>query len=221
MKKRIISTLLSLILTLCMLLSITSVSASSESYFTDVADDAWYSDAVNFLYYWEVMNGTGDNKFSPDATLTRDMVATILHRREGEPSMSGVDNPFSDVPEGTWYTDAVKWAYYNNIVTGYGDGRFGPTDAVTKEQLALLLYRTGVESGTMPSAFGEGRDFKDLAKVNDWAYEAVSALNGLGVFVNLQGDYFNPQAAATRAEVASILYRYIVIMTAANDGYSG
>ena len=201
-----------------MALTIMPMAANAEQIFTDVSEDAWYSDAVNFCYNWNLMNGTGNNQFSPNATLTRGMIVTILHRWEGTPDSSGIGNPFSDVPAGTWYTDAVKWAAANNIVNGYGDGKFGPNDAVTKEQLAVLIYRMGTESELLPPAIGEGIAFKDLDKVSDWAYEAVFTLNELGVFVNIPGINFGPQTSATRAEVASVLYRYVVLVAAANDG---
>ena len=222
MKKRGTSRFLSVLLTLCVALSVASVSANAEDQvFTDVPEGAWYFDAVNYSYMWGLMNGTGDDKFEPNANLNRGMIVTILYRYEGEPGVAGLDNPFTDVPEGTWYTDAVKWAAANNIVNGYGDGRFGPNDAVTKEQMALLVYRIGESGGMMPPTMGAGRDFRDLATVNDWAYDAVSKLNDMGVFVNLPGENFRPNIPATRAEVASILYRYIVIMSAVNDGFSG
>jgi len=217
-KKTMRKKLLALLLTLCMLLSISAVAAGAEQAFTDVSEDAWYSDAVNFCYYWNLMNGTGDNKFSPNTTLTRGMIVTILHRWEATPDASGLGNPFSDVPEGTWYTDAVKWAAANNIVNGYGDGKFGPNDPVTKEQLALLIYRISDGSGMILPDIDVGRYFDDIYKTSVWAYEAVSELNKWGVFVNLPGNSFGPQTPATRAEVASILYRYIIVMSAANDG---
>ena len=219
MKKYRTSRFLSVLLTLCMVLSITAVTASAEEQmFTDVSDDAWYSDAVNFCCNWGLMNGTGDDKFSPNATLTRGMIVTILHRWEGTPDASELDNTFSDVPDDIWYTDAVKWAAANDIVNGYGGDKFGPNDAVTKEQLAVLIFRLGTGYGEIPPEMNEGRDFKDLDSVSEWAAEAVNTLNDRGVFVNLPGDTFNPKAAATRAEVASVIYRYIVVIAAANDG---
>ena len=218
MKNRRTSKLLGALLTLSILLSILPLAASAEQIFTDVSEDAWYSDAVNFCYSWNMMNGTGDGQFSPNATLTRGMIVTIFYRWDATPDASAYDNPFSDVPAGQWYTDAVKWAAANNIVSGYGDGNFGPNDPVTKEQLALLFCRLAEGGGIEIHDFGVDRAFTDLNQVSSWASEAVNELNRWGILVDLPGNTFGPQNAATRAEVASILYRYVVIVTAATDG---
>ena len=218
MKRNKTSRFLSVILALCMLLSIAPMTAGAEQPFTDVSEDAWYSQAVNFCYFWGLMNGTGDGLFSPDAPLTRGMIVTILYRLENEPEVDS-GNPFTDVSEGTWYTDAVKWAAANNIVSGYGGGLFGPDDDVTKEQLAVIIYRMALESGFMLNTVGEGMAYTDMNKVSTWAYIAVERLNELNMFINIPGSSFNPQTPATRAEVASILDRYILMLSAASDGY--
>ena len=218
MKKSRTRSLLGIIVILCMVLSITPLTASAEQIFTDVSEDAWYGEAVNFCYNWNLVNGTSANRFSPNATLNRGMMVTILYRWEGTPDVSGLDNPFPDVSEGTWYTNAVKWANANNIVTGYSNGKFGPDDAVTKEQLAVILHRMGEEVGLVPPAVSGGVAFTDINQVGDWSYEAVSTLNKLGMFMDIPSDKFGPQTPATRAEVATIFYRYVVITTAATDG---
>ena|GEM_PF-1928098 len=187
-------------------------SYTEEFSFIDVSANAWYFDAVNFCYNFNLMNGTEKDRFSPNATLTRGMIVTILYRLNDTPDMSELKNPFSDVPEYTWYTNAVKWASANNIVNGYGDSKFGSNDAVTKEQLAVIIYRMGEESGKMPPAIGRGVSFKDIYDVSDWAYEAVSTLNKLGMFMDIPSSNFSPQTPATRAEVASILYRYVAVV---------
>jgi|GEM_PF-2383855 len=221
MKKHRTSRILSMILALCMVLSIAPLTVSAEQIFSDVAEEVWYSDAVGYMYYWGLMNGMGDDQFAPGETLNRAMIVTILYRWEGEPDVSGLGNPFSDVPAGTWYTDAVKWASANDIVSGYGGGLFGPNDPVTKEQLAAIVYRVGEATGLLPPAIGAGVAFTDISDVSDWAYDAVSALNKLGVFFDIPSVRFGPQVPATRAEVACIVYRYIVITVAANDGWDG
>ena len=218
MKRRKTDKFLSTLLVVGMLLSITFVTASAEQIFTDVSEDAWYSEAVYFCKNWNLMNGTGDEQFSPDATLTRAMIVTILYRWEATPDVSELENPFSDVPEDMWYTDAVKWAVANEIVNGYGDGTFGPDDAVTKEQVAVFIYRASESSGMVLPDMDASRDFDDLHEVSDWADKEVTKLNEWGVFVSLPDTNFSPQRPATRAEVASILYRYVIVLTAANDG---
>jgi hypothetical protein len=152
------------------------------------------------------MIGTTDDQFSPNTSLSRAMIVTILYRHGGEPSIAGLDNPFSDVASNAWYTDAVKWAVKEGIVTGYGDGTFGPNDPVTKEQLAALVYRTQLSSGTtLPNVPANSKAYTDLDTVSNWAKDPVNALNAQGIFQDLPGNSFNPQTPATRAEVASML----------------
>lgn len=97
-------------------------------------------EAIKYAYTNDLMNGVSDTAFSPDSTLNRAMLATILYRLEGEPAVKG-RNTYADVAADTWYTDAVIWASENGIVTGYGEGKFGPTDNITREQMAVMLYR--------------------------------------------------------------------------------
>ena len=217
MKKHRTTVFLSVFFTFCLALSFMSATVGAEQIFTDVNEDVWYYDAVNFCFNWNLMNGTGNDLFSPSSTLTRGMIVTILHRFCAEPDASGLGNPFTDIPGDAWYTDAVRWAAANNIVSGYGNGLFGPDDAVTKEQLAVLIHRIGTESGQMPPAIGAGVPFTDIAKVENWAYEAVFTLNILGLFMDIPSLNFGPQTPATRAEVACILHRYFIVAVDKDD----
>ena len=209
---------MSVILVLCMTMSAFAATASAGPVYSDVDEDDWFYEAVMFVGdNWSLMNGTGGGKFSPYDDLTRAMLVTILYRWEAEPDMSGVKNPFNDVPNGEWFSDAVIWAAENEIVNGYGDGRFGPDDYVTMEQLMLIIYRWSEDY--LPPAIGAGRPYDDLDEVNEWAYDAVFTLNKLGFFFEFpEGNLFRPQSPACRAEVAAVLYRYIILVVAANDG---
>jgi len=158
-------------------------------------------------------NGMSDDTFGPDTELFRAMVATILYRQAGSPDVSGLGNPFKDVDEGAWYADAVKWAYANGIVLGYGDGRFGVSDPVTNEQLAVLIYRTEQASGLIPPSAG-GVAIPDAGSVSAWAQEAVSALSEQGVLSQLPDLGFDPGTPATSANVASMLYMYLISISA-------
>lgn len=108
--------------------------------FFDVAADAWYAEAVKWCHATDLMNGTSGSEFSPDAVMTRAMLATVLHRAAGNPA-AGEATPFSDVAPDTWYSDPVAWAASNGIVGGYGDGTFGVDDPVTHEQTVTILWR--------------------------------------------------------------------------------
>ena len=177
--------------------------------FVDVTPDDWYYGAVAYVYDKGLMLGVAEDRFAPDSTLTRAMIVTILYRLEGEPDVSELPNPFDDVPEGEWYTDAIKWAADNGIVLGYGDGRFGLNDPVTKEQLAAIIYRKQQADGKTPMDILMDHEWSDWDAINDWAKPAVNALTMQGIFRDIPGSAYNPKAPATRAEIASMLYRYM------------
>ena len=177
--------------------------------FADVDPGDWYYDAVQYVYSAGLMLGTAGDAFAPEATLTRAMLVTVLYRLEGEPSVADLPNPFGDVPEGEWYTDAVVWAAANGIVYGYGDGRFGPGNPITKEQLAAIIHRTQQAKGDTPPDIVAGHEWTDWGEVSEWAKASVAALTAQGVFLDIPGEAFGPQTPATRAEIASVLYRYL------------
>ena len=214
MKKHRTGKLLCVLLTLCMILSIASVTVSADPKalnFADVKPDDWYYDAVEFCFEEGLMMGTDNDMFSPSDTLTRAMAATILYRLLGTPSADGLENPFTDVPEGEWYSDAVKWMSMMDYVNGYGNGLFGPEDNVTKEQAAAMLYRIIDERVFPPSGFHIGIDYLDIEEVSDWAYAEVYTLNRMGIFNQIPGARFNPQTPAARAEMASMLFGFYAV----------
>lgn len=130
--------LLSVLLTFALVLSVGMADAYAA--FDDIPADADYAEAVDWCVEQGLMVGTGDSEFSPDATLTRAMVATVLYRAAGEPTVSGTP-AFDDTEADTWYSNAVIWANQNGIVMGYGDGLFGTEDPITVEQLDILIRR--------------------------------------------------------------------------------
>jgi len=178
--------------------------------FIDVDLGDWYWDAAMFNWAWGFMLGTGDNLFSPDVSLNRAMIVTILHRIFAAPDADEFDNPFPDVPDGEWFTDAVKWMVSMDLVLGYEDGTFRPYRPVTKEELAVFIYRILNETGLISSLTGYGTEYLDMDEVSDWAAEAVGYLNDISIFIEIPGEYFNPETPATRAEVASMIYRYYI-----------
>ena len=179
--------------------------------FEDVGNEDWCNNAVQYVYDKGLMIGTSAKQFSPNAALSRSMIVTILYRNDGEQDVFALDIPFDDVKENEWYTDAVKWAVSNGIVLGYGDGMFGINDPVTKEQLATLIYRTQQVGGKTPPDIVMDKEWPDWNKISDYAKGPVNVLTIQCVFRDLPytDGNFNPQAPATRAEVASILYRYL------------
>lgn len=174
--------------------------------FTDVPASAWYYDAVEFVYERGMMAGTGNNQFSPNVTTTRAMIVTILHRLENQPAAGS--SSFTDVPAGQWYTDAVTWAAANGIVGGYGDGRFGPNDTITREQMAVILYRYAQFKGYDVSNTGNLSRYTDAGQVSTWARTAMGWANAQGLITGNTATTLNPTGSATRAEVATILMRF-------------
>ena len=168
--------------------------------FNDVAKDTWYYDAVEFVSVNGLMNGISSTLFTPDGNLTRAQLAQILYNKEGKPAVSG-SSAFVDVDPDTWYSDAVTWAAANGIVGGYGDGRFGPNDNITREQLAVMLWRYAGSS----AATDKELHFTDTDQASGYALEAIrwAAENGV---LNGYGDgRLGPQGHATRAQVAQML----------------
>ncbi|MCL2699039.1 MAG: S-layer homology domain-containing protein, partial [Defluviitaleaceae bacterium] len=155
------------------------------------------------------MTGTSETMFSPNAAMTRGMMATILYRHAGSPAASAAD--FNDVAAGTWYANAVAWAAANGIMTGYGDGVFGPNDNITREQLAATLTRYMEAQGTTPPTTRELVPFADADAISDWAVGAIQTLYKLGIITGVgTGEIvINPQGEATRAQAAAMLMRFM------------
>ena len=176
--------------------------------FTDVEEGAWYYDAVAYVYDKGMMTGVTDTTFEPDATTTRGMIVTMLYRLEGEPA---VDNAaaFADVAAGAWYEKAVAWASQNGIVNGYGDDLFGPNDAITREQMAAILFRyaqyKGLEAVTLEENLGA---FEDAGQISEYAVQAFNWVVGQGLMTGVTDTTLEPASSATRAQVATILMRY-------------
>ena len=178
--------------------------SDNETPFTDIVDH-WAKDMISYAYENGLMTGMSDTAFNPDGVLSRAMLVTVLYRMADEPE-TAAETAFSDVMADTWYTKAVSWASENEIVSGYGDGNFGPEDAITREQLTAIFYRY---AGS-PEISGMGLDeFADANAISDYAKSAMlwAVQNGI---VNGKGDgIIDPAGNATRAETATIFYRYL------------
>ncbi len=175
--------------------------------FNDVADKDWFADAVKYVADKGMMNGTSKTTFGPNDSTTRGMIVTVLYRLENEPSAAAAS--FTDVVSGQYYTDAVAWANANGIVTGYGNGKFGPNDVVTREQFAAILYRYA-QYKKYDVSVGEDTNilsYADAQSVSAYAIPAMQWAGGAGI-VNGSNGKLNPQNNATRAEVAAMLMRY-------------
>ena len=172
--------------------------------FTDLKSGAWYHEAVDFVLRNGLMNGYGDHSFKPDRTLTRAQFAQILYNKEGRPAAAG-GAPFTDVPDGAWCAPAIAWAAERGIAGGYGGGLFGPDDAITREQLAVMLWRY---AGSPTAPDGE-LAFVDAERIGAHAREALGWAVRTGVMNGKGGGVLDPKGPATRAQTAQMLKNFL------------
>ena len=178
--------------------------------FTDVPEGAWYADAAAYVYEHGLMAGTSATTFAPDATTSRSMIATILWRMAGSPVVNYAMN-YTDVTQGQWYSEAIRWTASEGIVGGYGNGLFGTNDPITREQFAAMLYRFAQEQGYDVS-IGENTNilsYTDVADLSEYAISAMQWAVGAGI-INGTGDgsTLSPHGQATRAQAAVMLMRF-------------
>lgn len=174
--------------------------------FTDVASDAWFYDAVSYVYANGMMTGVEPTLFAPDMQLSRGMITQVLYNLEGRPAASG--NAFTDVASDAWFANSVSWAAANGIVDGYGDGRFGPDDSITREQMATILYRYAAYKGYDVSGRADLSAFADGSLVSSWATDAMAFAVDAGIINGRDDGTLDPTGTATRAEVAQILMNF-------------
>lgn len=175
--------------------------------FTDVSTSDWFYSDVMFVYENGLFSGTDSRSFSPNASMTRAMLVTVLYRLEGEPVGTG-SSSFSDVRSGSYYEKAVAWAAANGIVTGTGSTSFSPDAKVTREQLAAILYRYAQYKKLDTDAGAKLDSFSDAGNVSGYASEALSWAVSEGL-INGASGRLTPKGDATRAQVAAILHRFV------------
>lgn len=199
MKRRFSSLLLALALTAGL------TTAASAASFTDVAPGSWYESAVGAVTDAGLMRGTSDTAFTPAGAVTRGMAATVLWRLAGTPQAGG-SGAFPDVSADSYFASAVDWCAENGIINGYDDGTFSGDDILTREQLAVLLYRNAVYS---KGEIGRGllENYPDAGKVSKWSQVGMAHAVGLGLIAGRDDGTLDPQGGATRAQLAVILQR--------------
>ena len=175
--------------------------------FTDVTNH-WAYSAIKRVYTRGWMVGMDEKTFAPDQQLSRAMLAVILYAMAGEPAVTG-ESPFTDVPAGCWYTDAIVWAAQNGIVCGFGDGTFRPNEAVTRAQAAVMLYGYAAFTGADVTARADLSAYSDAGQIPSWAMDAMQWANARRLIVGRDSSHLAPNGGATRAEMAAILSAYI------------
>lgn len=188
-----------------MLLNTLSVSAAE---FPDVSPNAWFYNAVTWASEQGIMTGYSDGNFGPGDNVTRGQFATILYRQENSPSTNFEYGIYSDVTEGSFYSIPAIWCYYSKAMTGYEGGRFGPNDAITREQVATILYRYAVSKKYATAVYGDLYAYPDGRNVSTFAQAGVRWAIGNGLITGDQGT-INPQGKASRAQIATIIKRFI------------
>ena len=177
--------------------------------FEDLDSDSWYSEYAAYMIDNGLMGGTGNGNFSPDEPLTRGMLVTILHRAAGTPQVPGETN-FGDVEDGSWYADGVVWAEFYNLVNGYDDGTFRPNGSITRQELAVVLWRLAQKAGIDVSNYGTVLpEFPDRDQIAPWAGEAISWAYRAGILGGYEDGSLAPAAGATRMEAVAMLVRFL------------
>lgn len=184
--------------------------------YKDLTVGSWYQEAVAYVVANNLMSGTGDGTFSPNTPMSRAMLVTVLHRAAGLPAASG-SAMFNDVVSGTWYSDAVSWAASNAIVGGIGNGNFDPNGNVSRQELAVILWRYAQMLGLNVAADGTTMpDFADRGQIASWAGEAMAWAYRTGILTG-DGSGLRPTDGASRVEAAAMLTRFMKLVENSRD----
>ena len=185
----------------------TTVDVKWNNPFTDVKAGDWFYGNVAYVHTHGIMEGISNTLFAPDQTTTRGMLVTMLHRLAGSPATGEV--PFTDVKSGSWYENAVAWAAGNKLVNGYGNGRFGPEDPLSREQMVTILYNYAKFKGVDVSAAADLSAFKDCNQISTYAQPAMKWAVKSGIIQGISSNLLSPASATTRAQIAAIFARYM------------
>lgn len=181
-----------------------------ENPFTDVSESDWFYGHVEYVHKNALFAGVTTDKFSPNTAITRGMLVTVLYHLHGATPSIAYENPFSDVPEGKYYTDAVLWAAANGIVSGTGHNKFAPDASTSRQDLAVIIKRYADFAGKQVPVTQQYTTFADEAKIRDYAEQAIEALYSAGIISGKPGNLYDPQGSTTRAETAVVLHKFAV-----------
>ena len=200
--KHIMGLLATALVSILLVVSLCGFSIEGFEY-RDIEEGAWYTNSVEYVVKNKLMVGISSTSFGPQTKLTRAMIAQILYRMGDDPPLAEYDSKFSDVNVGAWYYNAVNWATNKGVMAGYGGGKFGPEDYLTREQLATVLYRYSGETETNINL-----PFKDVDKIHSWAEIPISWAVNNGIISGYGNRTVGPRNYCTRAEVATMIKNY-------------
>lgn len=178
--------------------------------FDDVYNDAWYAEGVNYVVAHHLFNGVSSTRFAPNDKMTRAMFVTVLYRYAGSPAVDPNENNFTDVTDGNWYTNGVIWAVEEGVTNGTGNNKFDPNSPITREAIVTMLNRYLEKNSIQLPLLYEKITFSDDAEISAWAKESVEVMQRTGLVNGMPNNDFCPRDNATRAQVATILYRMIL-----------
>ena len=188
--------------------------------YEDVPDAAWYAESVRYMSDRSLMNGVGGNRFDPDGLVTRAMFVTILYRLDGAAELSEPSR-FEDVSENSYYRRAVAWASNNGIVGGYNSKQFGPDDHITREQLAVILYRYATKKGQDTTQKSTLEQYIDADQISAYALDAMRWAHAEGIVNGVSSSALGPQSSATRSQVAAMVMRFDLSYSNDAEGATG
>lgn len=215
MKRRLVS----LVLTVCLVLSLAPAALAADHPFRDVKSNDWFGEYVAYVYGEGLMRGTSDAMFEPQTTMSRAMLVTVLWRMAGEPYSSGYC-PFYDVPDWEWYAEPVAWAWENGVVMGTSDTMFSPNNDITREQMVTIFHRFAQAMSLDTAAWVELSGYSDLRRIDSWASEAFGWAVAQGMIAGNTDGTLNPDGNATRAECATIIWRFDRWMDGIQPGHT-
>ena len=176
--------------------------------FTDVSDTDWCYDAVAYVHERGIMNGYSQDTFGPQNRLSRAQLAQILYNLEGRPQTDSVSGSYGDLTPGAWYEDAISWAVKSGVLSGYGDGNMRPNQAVSRQQLAAMLYRYAQHKGNDVSQSADLDGFQDRDQVAAYAQAPLQWAVAAGIVNGTSADTLSPNGSASRAQTAVMLMRF-------------
>ena len=182
--------------------------------FLDVSEDAWYYEAVDFVFYNGLMNGLSDSQFAPEDTTTRAMMVQVIYNIMGRPENRPLPEPFEDVAWDAWYAEAIKWAKWNGLVEGVSETHFAPNAPVTREQMVTMFYRFANALGMDTTARADLSAYTDGNRVSDWADDAMGWAVNAGIINGMTETTLVPQGNSTRAQIATVLQRFVLWLEA-------